>query len=135
MDFNEQYLVNEVFNFITFFNLEKKYKNVISVPIEIFNDNEEKVTKLILKKYNIDSTTNKLNKDILIRSFKSFDEMGKNGLIKFHSYPIIEQKSDEYVAKRLYFENFVNTHVKELIDKTSEEYKTFLDVKKQNWGM
>jgi hypothetical protein len=135
MEFNEQYLVNEIFNFITFSKLENKYKNVVSVPIELFNNNEEKVLSLILKKYNIKTKTHDLNKDILIRSFKSFDEMGKTGLIKFHSYPIKEQNSDEYISKRLYFENFVNTHAKELIDKISEEYKTFLEVKKQDWGM
>jgi len=135
MPFNQQYLINEFSNFTTFLNLEKNYENVISVPIELFDNNEEKILDLILKKYDISAKTYSLDKNLLIKSFNSFKEAGKNGLIKYHSYPIEEQKSNEYITKRLFFENFVNDHAKDLLGAVSQNYQEFLKEKRLDWKM
>lgn len=135
LPFKKIYLTHEIFNFITYFKLEKKYNNVISVPIELFNDNEEKIFNIIKEKYKIKTVTNELDKNKLLRSFKSFDEYGENGLIKYHSYPIEEQKSEEYKRKRLFFKTFAYAHSKNMLDKLSKEYEDYLGVRKQEWGI
>ncbi len=130
-----RYLFHEIKNFMKYFYLEKKYKNVVCVPIEIFNNNEDKVYNLIINRYNMDHENQKLDKDEMIKSFKNFEDYGENGLIRFHSYPIKEQDSKEYKEKRLIFQNFADQHAKKLIDKVSEKYELFLKTKREEWNI
>jgi succinate dehydrogenase flavin-adding protein (antitoxin of CptAB toxin-antitoxin module) len=131
----KQYLFHEIRNFMTYFYLEKKYKNVICVPIEIFNNNENKIYDLIINKYNMVHKTQKLDKEKMIESFHSFEDYGENGLMRFHSYPIKEQESKEYKEKRLIFQNFADQHAKKLIDKMSEKYQLFLKTKREEFNI
>jgi len=130
-----RYLFHEINNFTKYFSLEKKYKNVVCVPIEIFNNNEDKIYDLIMNKYDIFHEVKKLNRYKMINSFKTFEDYGENGLMRFHSYPIKEQESKEYKEKRLFFQNFADQHAKKLIDKVSEQYELFLKTKKQEWNI
>jgi hypothetical protein len=131
----KRYLFHEIRNFMTYFYLEKKYKNVICVPIEIFNNNENKIYDLIINKYDMVHKTQKLDKEKMIESFHSFEDYGENGLMRFHSYPIKEQESKEYKEKRLIFQNFADQHAKKLIDKMSERYQLFLKTKRKEFNI
>jgi hypothetical protein len=137
LTYHKNLLLREILNFIYYFNLPKKYKNVILCPIEIFNNNEILILNLINKNNNLGLEIGSFNKDKALSLLPKFEEYGENGLIKFHSYPIKEQEKQEYKDKKEFFENLINNDSSALltINALSNKYEVFLEEKKKEWGI
>jgi hypothetical protein len=134
---NKLYVFNEIYNFMLYFNLNKIYTNVINVPLEIFNNNEEKIFNLLVNKNNIETKTAKFSKNEIIKSLekKNKHHLGPDIYLTHRSYPIEEQNSEEYQLTKNLVENFVNKNAKELIDKISKNYEIMLEEKRKEWGI
>jgi hypothetical protein len=134
---NKLYLFNEIYNFMLYFNLNKIYTNVINVPLEIFNNNEEKIFNLLVNKNNVETKTAKFNKDDVIKNLEKANQLGYGAdfYLRYHSYPIEEQNSEEYQLTKNLVENFVNKNAKELIDTISKKYEIMLEEKRKEWNI
>jgi hypothetical protein len=132
-------LNQEILNFKNYLNLEKKYKNTVLCPIELFNNNENTILNIINKQYDLKLTISDFNKEKVLESLSLFEEKeyGKNGLIKFHSYPIKEQKTEEYKNQINFMSNLINEDKKSLkkIEFLSYEYDLFFANQKKEWGL
>jgi len=137
LSYNKLYLFNEIYNFMLYFNLNKIYINVINVPIEIFNNNEEKIFNLLVNKNNVKTKTIKFNKNEVIKTLEKTDllRVTLDAYPTNHSYPIEEQNSEEYQLTKNLVENFINKNAKELIDKISKNYEIMLEEKRKEWGI
>jgi hypothetical protein len=139
LQIHQQLLTQEILNFKHYFNLEKKYKNTVLCPIEIFNNNENIILNTINNQYDLKLTISNFDREKVVKNLSSFKEKeyGENGLIKFHSYPIEEQKSEDYQNEKIFMLNLINKN-KEAVKKIeflSYEYDLFFTKKKKEWGV
>jgi hypothetical protein len=133
----ELIMLSEIYNYILYLNLEKKYKNVITLPLEIFNDKEKEIYSLIANKNDLENKKIEFSKNQIIKSLNNRNSANfeKKLHLKYHSYPIKEQDSEEYKIYRASVEIFVNNKAKDLISSISKKYEKLLEIKKEEFNV